>query len=90
MQMIGSIQFQDVVKRRLEALNRCSDRISSVVAATNTDMASSTSLAEMNARVQSHLEQAVTAAIAELRANRDSASGQGAQGQPAGAAIEMF
>jgi methyl-accepting chemotaxis protein len=90
MQMIGSIQFQDVVKRRLEALNRCSDRISEVVAATSTDMASSTSLDEMNARVENRLEQAVATAIAELKADRDSISGQGGQGQPGGAAIEMF
>lgn len=92
MQMIGSIQFQDVVKRRLEALARCSARISEVVAATDTMMTSSTaaSQAELDAMVNSHLEQAVTTAIDELKANRQTTSSQGGRAQDGGAAIEMF
>ncbi len=92
MQMIGSIQFQDVVKRRLEALNRCSDRISEVVAATDSKMTSTAvaSRGELDAMVNSHLEQAVTAAIGELVANRHSTSGQDARAQDGGAAIELF
>lgn len=86
MRMIGSIQFQDVVKQRLEALNRCSDHISEVIATTDADVAASTSLAEMNGLVQSHLEQTVTSAIAELKGSRDFT----AQGQTGGTSIEMF
>ena len=92
MQMVGSIQFQDVVKRRLEALSRCSDRISEVVAAVGANVTGTAvaSQAELDAMVNSHLEQAVTAAIGELKANRHATSGQGAQAQEEGATIEMF
>jgi len=89
MQMIGSIQFQDVVKRRLEALARCSDCISDVVETAGDDMADATvnSVEDMNALVRSHMDQAVHAAIAELRASHKEPS---TWQQGGGAAIEMF
>ncbi|CAA7619584.1 Chemotaxis sensory transducer [Magnetospirillum sp. UT-4] len=92
MEMIGSIQFQDVVKQRLEALNRCSDRISDAIMATDAAMtgAAMASWPELDALVNSHLEQAVAAAIAELKANRQAATAQGARAQDRGAAIELF
>jgi len=92
MQMIGSIQFQDVVKKRLEALSHCSDCISEIFETTSNDMANTAvnSIEEMNDLVRSHLDRSVNAAIAELKYSHELAPGQDASQQIGGAAIEMF
>jgi methyl-accepting chemotaxis protein len=76
MQMIGSIQFHDVVKQRLDALVQCFDRISEIIEATDKDMAGT-------------VARSIEAVIAELKAGH-AAPGDAAQEQGRGPAIELF
>jgi len=92
MEMIGSIQFQDVVKRRLDALVRCSTHISDAVDATAEDIARGavTTSEEMDRLVRSHIGQTVASAISELKDECRTPSSPGEQQQTGGCAIELF
>ncbi|WP_158240468.1 methyl-accepting chemotaxis protein [Telmatospirillum siberiense] len=91
MEMIGSIQFQDVVKQRLDALTRCSTRISDAVDVTMKDIANgaASTFEEMGSLMRSHIDQTVSSAIAELKTERRTLSSRGEQ-QTGGSAIELF
>jgi methyl-accepting chemotaxis protein len=90
-QMIGSIQFQDVVKRRLEALVHCCDSINDVVETTVNEITSGTvtSSEEVNKRVRSRLDQMVAVIIADLKANHNSMSLEDEK-KGRGSSIELF
>jgi methyl-accepting chemotaxis protein len=93
LQMIGSIQFQDVVKKRLEALVHCFEMISQGIEGTVLDMSNPAiaSLEDMNTLSRNRLDEMVARAVEELKqglAATDS-SGGGADGTQ-GAAIELF
>jgi methyl-accepting chemotaxis protein len=90
-QMIGAIQFQDVVKRRLEALVHCCDGINDVVETTINEITDRTvtSWEEVNRRVRSRLDQSVATIIADLGANHDSLSSADAA-KEGGASVELF
>ena len=93
MQMIGSIQFQDVVKRRLDSLVRCFSHISEGIEKTVLDMSDPaiTSLEDMNTRSRTDLDGMVKFAVEELVAGRGSDRDNVTQGGGAqGAAIELF
>lgn len=88
MQMIGSIQYQDVVKRRLYALVHCFDSICATVEATKNVLANSSDVEAMDTHIRSALDRTLQDAIHELRANRDLISNT--DGSESGPAIEMF
>ena len=92
MEMIGSIQFQDVIKRRLYALIQCFDKISIIVETAMTDINSpdSHSVNERNTLIHSHLDSAVTIAITELKSYSASSQPTGTPRQTEGSAIELF
>jgi methyl-accepting chemotaxis protein len=90
MQMIGSIQFQDVLKRRLQAIVHCFDKIIDCVERCGREMADGHSSREGAATVLGvQLNEMVEFAITELRDNRQPAAGQ-SDAEPVGAAMEMF
>jgi methyl-accepting chemotaxis protein len=89
MQMIGSIQFQDVVKRRLQVIVHCFDRITACVEHSTTGMANGDSREQEGSDLQTQLAEVVQFAINELRDNGHPAAGQ-ADAEPAAAAMEMF
>jgi methyl-accepting chemotaxis protein len=74
MQMIGSIQFQDVVKRRLEALVTCFDHISSQIEASVIELSnpSITSLEEINTTSRQNMDEIVKFAVTQLENSRAS------------------
>jgi len=88
MQMIGSIQFQDVVKRRLETLVSCFEHISSGIETNVIEMAdpSLTSLEQMNSLARARMDEMVQFALSTLDSSRP---GENDQSAPA-AAIELF
>lgn len=92
MQMIGSIQFQDVVKKRLEALVSCFEHISQGIESTVLDMSDPTitTLEDMNTRSRHHLDDMVSLAMSELKNSAASAAGSLTGGASQGAAIELF
>ncbi|MDR3517423.1 MAG: methyl-accepting chemotaxis protein [Azospirillaceae bacterium] len=92
MQMIGSIQFQDVVKHRLTSLVHCFDRISKTIATTIDEATNPTANAsgEVDQLIRSELDQAVTAIIAELKANHDPSPDRDSRHQAGTVAIELF
>lgn len=91
MQMIGSIQFQDVVKRRLQGLTQAFDHITDAVdgavrqVSANPDMA----LEDMNTVIRASLDEMVTSSIDELKSCQSAETGGGGSQAP-GAAIELF
>lgn len=92
LQMIGSIQFQDVVKRRLEALVHCFEHISTGIEATVLDISDPNiqSLEDMNERSRAQLDEMVRFAVGELREARNGQEANGAGGASQGAVIELF
>jgi len=91
MQMIGAIQSQDVMKRRLRAIVHCFDKISEIVQSTNGSLAGvkSSSPRTMGSMVDDRLEEMVRFAVNELRNDREPAAGQSA-GARQSVAIELF
>lgn len=91
MQMIGSIQYQDVVKRRLlgvtQALDNVTDAVDGAVAqvSASPDMP----LEDMNTLIRASLDEMVTASIDEMKSCPPRDSGGGGSQAP-GAAIELF
>ena len=90
MQMIGSIQFQDVVKRRLQAIVYCFDRITDGVENCGKDIEEAAISAEqMGVVLHTQLGEMVQVATQQLQDSRQPVAGQTDAG-PAGAAMEMF
>ncbi|MCF8483260.1 MAG: chemotaxis protein [Rhodospirillum sp.] len=91
MRMIGSIQFQDVVKRRLQGLTHAFDHITDAVDravsqfSANPDM----SLEDMNTAIRTNLDEMVTVSINELQSCQSSESGCDGTHGP-NATIELF
>jgi methyl-accepting chemotaxis protein len=91
MQMIGAIQSQDVMKRRLRAIVHCFDKISEIVQSSNGSLAGvkSSSPRTMGSMVDDQLEEMVRFAVNELRNDREPGAGQSA-GARQSVAIELF
>jgi methyl-accepting chemotaxis protein len=91
MQMIGSIQFQDVVKRRLQGLTLAFDYITDAVdgAISQVSANPNMSLEDMNTAIRMSLDEMVTASIDDLKCHQSAESGGGGA-QTTGAAIELF
>ncbi len=90
MQMIGSIQFQDVVKRRLEAIVHCFDKITDRIENCERDMADrAISVEEISSVLQAQLGELVQLATRELEDSRQPVQDQ-TDAAPTGAAMEMF
>lgn len=86
MQMIGSIQFQDVLKRRLHTIVHCFDKITESIEVSARDLAG----AEHGYTVlHARLGEMVQFAVTELQDNRKPEAGH-PQAETAGAAMEMF
>lgn len=91
MQMIGSIQFQDVVKRRLQGLTQAFDHITDAVdgAVSQVSANPNMSLEDMNTIIRANLDEMVSASIEGLTSCQ-SAEPAGGGAQASGAAIELF
>jgi methyl-accepting chemotaxis protein len=91
MQMIGAIQSQDVLKRRLQAIVHCFDKISEVVRITTKDMANTdnNSPERLDSIVDDRLGEMVRFAADELRNDREPAVGQ-SDVQRQSVAVELF
>ena len=91
MQMIGAIQSQDVLKRRLQGIVHCFDKISgSVESATrDTDGDDPMSLDRISSIIDTQLEEMVRFAVNEIRNDRAPVGGQSAAPRQ-GVAVEMF
>jgi methyl-accepting chemotaxis protein len=89
MQMIGSIQFQDVVKQQLEALVTCFDSISDGVDRTILEIAKAPGLTpeQMSSLYRSRMDELVKVIGAGLEASRGRAS---TVDQDRNDAIELF
>jgi len=89
MQMIGSIQFQDVVKRRLEALVSCFQYISASIATTLDEIAQqpSSTPEDMNLRFRAHLDDLEHYAVSQIA---NSHRQEGATAKTDVSAIELF
>jgi methyl-accepting chemotaxis protein len=95
MQMIGGIQFQDVVKRRLEGLVKCFENISSSIADMAVELSKGShgvSPEDINSYLRKELDAVVQQAVQEVRnnhSNTGSATTE-ASGPGGGMAIELF
>jgi methyl-accepting chemotaxis protein len=91
MQMIGAIQSQDVLKRRLQAIVHCFDKISDAVQGAVRDIASSENFSpeRMGSMVDNQLEKMVQFAVNELRNDREPAVGQSTAPRQS-ASVELF
>jgi methyl-accepting chemotaxis protein len=91
MQMIGAIQSQDVLKRRLQAIVHCFDKISEAVQSATGGMAGaeSSSPERMGSMIDNQLEDMVRFAVNELRNDREPVIGQSAASRQ-GVAVELF
>jgi methyl-accepting chemotaxis protein len=91
LRMIGSIQFQDVVKRRLQAIVHCLDKVSDSVANAVVSLSNSESITlhRMDALVAAELDEMVQFTVEELRNHQPAAQGHADAGSQ-GAVIEMF
>jgi methyl-accepting chemotaxis protein len=89
MQMIGSIQFQDVVKRRLQAIVHCFDKITESIESSATDVANRDFGGRVGSDLHNQLGEMIQLAIKEFRDSRQPVAGQ-IDAEPAGAAMEMF
>jgi methyl-accepting chemotaxis protein len=91
-QMIGSIQYQDVMKCRLQALVQAFDQISDSIddsvarVANNPDL----SMEDMNAAIRGSLDQMVATCIEDLKAGRSANPSDDGRVQGQGATIELF
>lgn len=83
MRMIGSIQFQDVVKRRLTGLSTCFKEISQGIEETVIEMSDPSSICheDVNARYRARLDAMVQQALSRLEAEPS---------ETGGTAIELF
>ncbi|MBC7908175.1 MAG: hypothetical protein H7Y60_15720 [Rhodospirillaceae bacterium] len=92
MQMIGSIQFQDVVKRRLQGLVQAFDHMANSIEEVvgQVSQRPDISLEEMNAIIRGNLDRMVNVGIEDLKAGRFADVGQKDGSPPQGAAIELF
>ncbi len=93
MQMIGSIQFQDVVKRRLEALVHCFEQMTQGVDDTVLNISDPVikSREELDARSHGRLDEMIDLATTYLKtAHNKEASGGEAGGQSQTVTIELF
>ncbi|EPY03233.1 methyl-accepting chemotaxis protein [Magnetospirillum fulvum] len=83
MRMIGSIQFQDVVKRRLTGLSTCFKEISQGIEETVIEMSDPSSISheDVNARYRGRLDAMVQQALSRLEAEPS---------ETGGTAIELF
>jgi methyl-accepting chemotaxis protein len=90
MQMIGSIQFQDVLKRRLQGIVHCLEKISiSIDISTGAVIVAGTaSFQELTATLRTELDETLQFARTELQQNGNEIQTGGQQAQ--GAAIELF
>jgi methyl-accepting chemotaxis protein len=91
MQMIGAIQSQDVLKRRLQAIVHCFDKISGSVesAARVVAGADDTSAETMSSIIDVRLDEMVRFTIDELRGDSELAAGRSAESRQT-VAIELF
>jgi len=91
MQMIGAIQSQDVMKRRLQAIVHCFDKISEAVQSATGGMASPDGISpeRMGSMIDRELEEMVRFAVNELHDDREPAAGQSAVPRQS-VAIELF
>lgn len=92
LQMIGAIQFQDVVKRRLEALVHCLEHISGGVDSTISGLSDPgiASVEDMEARAHAQLDEMVRSAVEELHQGRNGHEAGVSSGGERAAAIELF
>jgi len=90
MQMIGSIQFQDVLKRRLQGIVHCLEKMTtSIDASTGTITVTGTvTFQELTAALRAELDETLEFARTELQENRNEP--QNGSEQVQGAAIELF
>jgi len=88
LQMIGFIQFQDVVKRRLEGLVTCFDHVSATVDRSAAEIADgSVSPHDLDSLLRRHIDEMVAFTVEQIGVSRQAgatASGSGGQ------AIELF
>jgi methyl-accepting chemotaxis protein len=90
MQMIGAIQFQDVLKRRLQAIVRCFDKITDCIENSARGMADGDGSRERIGTVlQTQLGEMVQFAIQEVQENRQPVVGPH-DAERSGVAMEMF
>jgi len=91
MQMIGSIQFQDVLKQRLQAIVNCFDKVSDSVESTTREISQmeDISLEQTHIIVRTRLNEIVEFAVKEVGKNHQPTVGEGGM-EPQGAAMEMF
>jgi methyl-accepting chemotaxis protein len=90
MQMIGSIQFQDVLKRRLQAIVHCFDKTTDCIGNTVRALADGDGSRErIGSVLHTELEQMVRFAVNELQDNRQQGAGK-PDAESSGAALEMF
>ncbi len=91
MQMIGAIQSQDVLKRRLQGIVHCFEKISSSVESVTRALSGATNVPveQMASIVDFELEDMVRFAVSALRNDREPAAGQSSTAQES-VAIELF
>jgi methyl-accepting chemotaxis protein len=72
MSMIGSIQYQDLVKRRLQAIVHCFDRISGSVSSSveSLSQVEQGPLDQLRTVVKANLDDMIKFTVAELESNR--------------------
>lgn len=89
LQMIGSIQFQDVVKRRMEALVTSFGHVCDAIASSATEISDPaiSSLDEMNTRSRRQMDEIVSFAIDQLENSHDEHT---AKSEKAPSLIELF
>jgi methyl-accepting chemotaxis protein len=91
MQMIGAIQFQDVLKQRLQAIVNCLDKISVSVEGSAHEILQTEhmSLEQLDTILRTRMDEMLQFAVREVRDKRQSIVGErGAEHQ--GAPMEMF
>jgi methyl-accepting chemotaxis protein len=91
MQMIGAIQFQDVLKQRLQAIVNCLDKISVSVEGSAHEILQTEhmSLEQLDTILRTRMDEMLQFAVREVRDKRQSIGGErGAEHQ--GAPMEMF
>jgi len=92
MQMIGAIQYQDVVKRRLHDLVEAFDKLSNTIDSSVKEVSQTPgiSLEEMNSVIRTNLDQMVNTLTNELKSHRSVTAKSKTESRPKAAAIELF